>query len=210
MIRHVIFDMGNVLLRFDPEVFLDRIGAGGEDRDLLRREVFRSDDWIGMDRGDHDEPEAAEKMCARLPERLHPAVRQLVCRWDQPLIPVEGMAALAAELKEAGYCLWLLSNASRRQHEYWPRLEVHRNFSGTLISADEGIIKPQAAIYDRCLEKFGLDARECFFIDDSAANIAGAAERGIRGYEFHFDVPALRRAMRAAGIAVTASGGGPI
>ena len=202
MIRHIIFDMGNVLLRFDPELFLDRIRAAGEDRVLLRQEVFGSDDWLGMDRGDHDEPEAAEKMCARLPGHLHGAARQLVCRWDEPLVRVEGMEELVCELKEAGYGIWLLSNASRRQHVYWPRLEVCRYFDDTLISADERVIKPHGAIYDRCLEKFGLKAEECFFIDDSAANIQGAAARGIRGYEFHFDVPELRKALRAVGVAV--------
>ena len=202
MIRHIIFDMGNVLLRFDPELFLDRIGAARADRELLLREIFRSDDWLGLDRGDHDEPQAAEKMCARLPEHLHETARRLVCHWDEPLVPVEGMEALVSELKAAGYGIWLLSNASRRQHEYWLRLPVHRYFDDTLISADERLLKPHRAIYDRCLEKFGLEAEECFFIDDSAANIAGAGERGIRGFEFHFDVPALRRALQAAGVAV--------
>ena len=201
MIRHIIFDMGNVLLRFDPELFLDRIGAAGADRELLLREIFRSDDWLGLDRGDHDEPQATEKMCARLPEHLHETARRLVCHWDEPLIPVEGMDELVSELKAAGYGIWLLSNASRRQHAYWHRLPVHGYFD-TLISADERLLKPHRAIYDRCLEKFGLEAEECFFIDDSAANIAGAGERGIRGFEFHFDVPALRRALQAAGVAV--------
>ena len=202
MIKHIIFDMGNVLLRFDPELFLDRLGASGEDRVLLLREIFRSDDWLGMDRGDHDEPQAAEKMCARLPAHLHDAARKLVCRWDEPLIPVEGMEELVLELKEAGYGIWLLSNASRRQRQYWPRLPVHRHFDDTLISAEEGLIKPGHAIYRRCLQKFGLAAEECFFIDDSAANIAAAAELGIRGHEFHFDVPALRRALQENGVAV--------
>ena len=202
MIRHIIFDMGNVLLHFDRELFLDRIGAAGEDRELLFREVFASDDWIGMDRGDHDEPEAAEKMCARLPGRLHEAARHLVCRWDEPLVIVDGMEDLAAELKAAGYGIWLLSNASRRQREYWPRLPVHRYFDGTLISAEERVIKPGRAIYDRCLEKFGLEAGECFFIDDSGDNIRGAAECGIRGYEFHFDVDGLRRALVRAGVRI--------
>ena len=202
MIRHIIFDMGNVLLRFDPELFLDRIGAAGADRELLLREIFRSDDWLGLDRGDHDEPQAAEKMCARLPEHLHETARRLVCHWDEPLIPVEGMDELVSELKAAGYGIWLLSNASRRQRVYWSRLPVHRYFDDTLISAEERLLKPHRAIYDRCLEKFGLEAEECFFIDDSAANIAGAGKRGIRGFEFHFDVPALRRALQAAGVAV--------
>ena len=202
MIRHIIFDMGNVLLRFDPELFLDRIGAAGEDRVLLRQEVFGSDDWLGMDRGDHDEPEAAEKMCARLPGHLHGAARQLVCRWDEPLVRVEGMEELVCELKEAGYGLWLLSNASRRQHQYWLRCPGSAFFDGTLISADVGLMKPQREIYELCLAHFGLKAEECFFIDDAPANIQGAAARGIRGYEFHFDVPELRKALRAVGVAV--------
>lgn len=202
MIRHIIFDMGNVLLRFDPELFLDRLGAAGKDRELLLQEVFRSDDWLGLDRGDHDEPQAAEKMCARLPEHLHPQVRELVCHWDEPLVAVPGMAELVAQLKEAGYGIWLLSNASRRQRQYWPQLPVHRYFDGTLISAEEGVIKPGHAIYRRCLQKFGLIAEECFFIDDSAANIAAALELGIRGYEFQFDVPSLRRALLENGIAI--------
>ena len=202
MIRHLIFDMGNVLLRFDPELFLDRIGVAGEDRALLLREIFRSDDWLGMDRGDHDESQAVQKMCARLPEHLHEKAHRLVCRWDEPLVPVDGMEELVSELKAAGYGIWLLSNASRRQHEYWLRLPVHRYFDDTLISADERLIKPNHAIFDRCLEKFGLDAEECFFIDDSAANITAAAERGIRGFEFRFDVPALRRALASVGVSV--------
>ena len=200
MIKHIIFDMGNVLLRFDPELFLDRLGASGEDRQLLMQEIFRSDDWLGMDRGDHNELQAAEKMCARLPERLHPQVRTLVCHWDEPLIPVPEMEALVVRLKEAGYGIWLLSNASRRQKTYWSRLPVHRYFDGTLISAEERVIKPDHAIYHRCLQKFGLKAEECFFIDDSAANIAAAAELGIQGHEFHFDVPTLRRALEEAGV----------
>ena len=153
-----------------------------------------------MDRGDHDEPQAAEKMCARLPAHLHAQARELVCHWDEPLVPIPGMAELVAQLKEAGYGIWLLSNASRRQRQYWPRLPVHRYFDGTLISAEEGVIKPGHAIYRRCLQKFGLIAGECFFIDDSAANIAAALELGIRGHEFRFDVPTLRRALQKNGI----------
>lgn len=200
VIKHIIFDMGNVLLRFDRELFLDRVGAAGEDRRALMQEVFCSDDWVGMDRGDHDEPQAAEKMCARLPEHLHGKAKALVCDWDDPLVPVAGMEELVAELKEAGFGIWLLSNASRRQHEYWPRLPVHRYFDGTLISADEGVIKPGEEIYRRCLEKFGLQAAECFFIDDTEANIRAAEDLGIRGHVFRFDIEALRRDLRAAGV----------
>ena len=200
MIRNIIFDMGNVLLRFDRELFLDRIGAAGEARALLCREIFESDDWLGMDRGDHDEPEAAEKMCARLPEALHPWARQLVLHWDEPIVPIPGMAELAAELKAAGYGIWLLSNASRRQHDYWPRCPGNELFDGTLISADHRVIKPHREIYELCLSRFGLKAEECFFIDDSPANIQGANRCGIAGFVFRGDAQEARAALRAAGV----------
>ena len=202
MIRHIIFDMGNVLLRFDRELFLDRLGVTGEDRKLLMREVFLSVEWVMMDRGALDEPEAEERMRTRLPERLHGAVHELTSRWDQPILPIEGMYELVEELKQKGYGVWLLSNASHRQHDYWPRCAASALFDGTLISADHGLMKPQREIYELCLERFGLKPEECFFVDDSPANIEGASRCGIAGMVFHGDVGALRKALRAAGVQV--------
>ena len=51
MIKNMIFDMGNVLLRFEPELFMERAGVAPEDRPLVLREVFRSLEWVRMDRG---------------------------------------------------------------------------------------------------------------------------------------------------------------
>lgn len=200
MIRHVIFDMGNVLLCFDRELFLDRIGVSGEDRKKLMQEVFLSVEWVMMDRGTLDEPEAEHRMRSRLPVRLHWAVHELTSRWDQPILPIEGMYELVEELKAAGYGVWLLSNASRRQHVYWPRCEASILFDGTLISADHGLMKPQPEIYELFLEKFGLKAEECFFVDDAPANIEGANRCGIAGMVFHGDAAALREALRKAGV----------
>ena len=202
MIRNVIFDMGNVLLRFDRELFLDRLGATGEDRKMLLREVYLSVEWVGLDRGTLTEETAEPRMCARLPERLHRAIHELTSRWDEPLVPVPGMQELVAELKERGYGLYLLSNASRRQHEYWPRLPASGLFDGTFISADHGVIKPQPEIYKLFLEKFGLTAEECFFVDDSAANIEAGNLCGIPGAVFHGDVERLRGELRTAGVCV--------
>ena len=200
MIRHVIFDMGNVLLRFDRELFLNRVGARGEDRKRLMQEVFLSVEWVMMDRGTLDEPEAETRMRARLPEHLHGAVHELTSRWDQPILPIEGMEELVRELKEKGYGIWLLSNASHRQHDYWPRYPGSGLFDGTLISADHGLMKPQREIYELCLERFGLKSEECFFIDDAPANIEGANRCGIAGCVFHGDAEQARQALRRAGV----------
>lgn len=202
MIRNLIFDMGGVLIRFDRELFLDRLKLEKPDRQLLMNQVFLSLEWARMDRGSMTEDQAVESICARVPRRLHGAVEALVKHWDEPLLPVEGMEELIRELKESGYGIYLLSNASFRQHEYWPRIGGSRYFDATLISADEGLVKPQPEIYRLALERFDLRPEECFFIDDLPANVEGASVCGISGAVFHGSAAELRLVLRAAGVRV--------
>ena len=202
MIQNILFDMGNVLIHFDRKVFLDRLDVTEEEKQLLLREVFLSVEWVQMDRGTLAEPEAEVQICRRLPEHLHPAIHSLVSLWDEPMLPVAGMAELVAELKQNGYGIYLLSNASIRQHEYWPKIPGWQFFDGKVISADEKIMKPHPDYYRIALERFGLKPEECFFIDDVPANIEGALFCGISGVVFHKDVSLLRSQLRAAGVTV--------
>ena len=202
MIKNIIFDMGNVLIRFDREVFLTRLGVAQADRELLKREVFQSLEWARMDRGSLTDAEAAQSICRRLPEHLHDAAEKLVQMWDRPILPVPGMLELIRELKEKGYGIYLLSNASLRQHDYWPRVEASRYFDGTLISADVKLVKPQPEIYRLLLEKFDLKGEECFFVDDLPSNVEGAFYVGIPGAVFHNDITRLRQDLRSAGVDV--------
>ena len=202
MIRNILFDMGNVLIRFDREYFIDRLGVSPEDRQLLLREVFLSVEWVQMDRGSIVEEQAVAQVCRRLPQHLHDAAEKLIAMWDRPILPIDGMYELIEELKNAGYGIYLLSNASLRQHEYWPRIPASRFFDGTIISADEGVMKPDAEYYLRALNRFGLKADECFFVDDVPSNIEGALYCGIPGAIFRGDASLLRKQMRAAGILI--------
>ena len=204
MIKNILFDMGNVLIYFDRNLFMDRLGLDEADKKLLTRELFLSLEWVRMDRGSLVEPQAVESICRRLPERLHDAAEKLVSHWDEPLIPVPGMYELIRELKSAGYGIYLLSNASLRQHEYWPRIEASQFFDGMLISADEGLMKPQPEIYRLILERFGLKAEESFFIDDLPSNIEGAFYCNMPGAVFYNDVAKLRQDLRNAGVNIQA------
>ena len=202
MIRNIVFDMGKVLLRFEPELFIERAGAAEEDRVLLLREVYQSLEWARMDRGSLTEAEAAESICRRLPAHLHETVHALVDRWDRPILPVEGMEELIRDLKAKGYGIYLLSNASYRQHEYWPRVPASRFFDGTLISADVGLVKPQPEIFRLLCETFSLKADECVFIDDAINNAESAFLCGLHPIVFHNDVDELREKLRAEGVPV--------
>ena len=204
MIKNIIFDMGGVMLRFEPAYFIARLGITGADSDLLHREVFRSADWVRLDRGTLTDEEGVASICRRVPEHLHAAVEELVCRWEIPeILPMEGMAELVGELKAAGYGIYLLSNAFARQHEYWPRVPGSEFFDDTFISADVKLVKPQREIYEMALEKFGVKAEECVFIDDLPSNIEMGENCGIRGIVFHGDVNILRGDLRRAGVKIS-------
>ena len=104
MIRNMIFDMGQVLIHWQPAVFLEREGIPETDRPPLLQEVFGSIEWIQLDRGTISFEEGLSAMCARLPERLHGAARDLTLDWwRNNLLPMEGMADLVRELKGLGY-----------------------------------------------------------------------------------------------------------
>ena len=203
MIRNIVFDMGNVLLWFDPERFMDHEGiTGKQDREIIRRELFRSAEWAQMDLGVLTEQEAEKLILPRIPEKLRTNVSNLLFHWPDSRETVPGMEDLLRRLKEAGYSLYLLSNASIMQHEYWPRFQMSTLFTGKLISCDEGIVKPDPRIYGRFTEKFGLNPGECLFIDDQPINIAAAVNCGWSGIVFHGDAEELKKKLDAAGISV--------
>ena len=202
MIKNIVFDMGNVIIRFDPELFMVRLGLAEEDRKLLKRELFVSLEWSRMDRGSLTDEEAAEIVCRRVPERLHDAVRRLVGMWDRPILPVEGMYELVEELEDMGYGIYLLSNASFRQHDYWPRVPASKFFDGTLISADVKLVKPQPEIYRLLCDKFSLVPEECVFIDASTSNAEGAYFCGINALVFHGDAHEMRLKLNELGVKV--------
>jgi putative hydrolase of the HAD superfamily len=185
MIHHIIFDMGQVLLYFRPDSFLDRYDLTTTERELLKREVFQSMEWTLLDWGKMTDEEALKEICKRLPAHLHPIAGELVTMWDRPIEPIPGMAELVEELKNAGYGIYLLSNASLRHKEYWQRVPGHELFDGLVVSAFEQKIKPDPAIYQCLLDRYGLKGEECLFIDDSPINIAGAYLAGISGIVFH-------------------------
>ncbi len=203
MIKHVIFDMGNVLIAWDPPLLTRRLGLPEEEQQLFLREVFSCSEWVGLDRGTLTPEAALETVGKRLPEHLHaPALQVMGEWWKGPLVPIEGMRELIWELEDLGYDIYLLSNATSRLHEYFHRIPGSECFSGMIVSADWKLLKPEREIYEKLYESFSLQPEECFFIDDNPMNIDGARQTGMPGAVFFGDLPRLRRELRAAGVPV--------
>lgn len=102
MIKNILFDMGNVLIRFEPKQYVKNAGLSESDQQLLLRELYGSIDWVRLDRGTLTEAEVIDRCVSRVGEHLRGAVEKLVGHWDRPELPVEGMKALTDELYEKG------------------------------------------------------------------------------------------------------------
>ena len=207
MIRNIVFDMGNVLIRFDPLFFMDRAGlTDPSDRRLILNELFHSVEWAQMDSGVLTEETAEPSILSRFPDRLKDAVHRLLFSWADPPAPISGMEELVLRLKKAGYGIWLLSNASKAQHVYWPKIPVSRLFDGKLVSCDIGIVKPVPGIYTAFTEKFSLRPEECVFIDDTIQNVAGAIACGWQGIVFHGSSLELEQKLRRLRVLTSSEG----
>ena len=199
MIKNIIFDMGKVLIDFDREYFLDCFNVTDEeDRKILMREVFYSVEWAMMDRGTLDEKDAYEIVIKNIPERLHSKAYDCLSNWDKVVKPIEGMYDYVKELKDRGYKIYLLSNASHRcLDEYFDTFEVSKYFDGRVVSAFFNRVKPEKDIYEHLLNKYNLKREECVFIDDAIQNVDGAIFNGIKALVFYGDTNDLKERLES-------------
>lgn len=205
MIKNIVFDMGKVLISFDVDHYLSRFVPDPADHEAVRRELFRSVEWVRLDRGTMTDEEAVASVCRRLPERLHEPVRLILANWHQDIPPLDGIYELVKELKEEGnYPIYLLSNTSAKFHDFRKNIPALKFFDGEFISADWHLLKPESAIYGVFLAHFGLKAEECVFIDDFPMNIEAALNAGMAGIVYHNDPADLRRKLRQLGVKVRA------
>ncbi len=187
MIRNIVFDMGKVLVSYDPLLVCRQCMTDEEEIQRVNTSVFVSPEWLLLDMGLISEEDALGKMQARLPEgHAREAARFCLEHWHEYCMwEVPGMRELVYELKDQGYGIYLCSNASLRMlrccQQVIPAIEV---FDGVLFSAEVECMKPQKEMYQHLYSRFDLKPEECFFIDDVPANIQGARKTGMDGYCF--------------------------
>jgi len=182
--KNILFDMGNVLVTYNPEWVIRHYT---EDEELIREVkniVFNSQEWFLLDAGLIEEEKAERNWMERLSSDKARELAHLSFRnwhlYNMKVIP--GTAEMIRALKENGKEIYLLSNASMRllsiYKEVIPAVEC---FSGIFYSAAHKCVKPQDIIYERFLKEYSLNPSDCFFIDDLEENISAAKAVGISG-----------------------------
>ncbi len=195
MIKNIIFDMGNVLLQYDPGVCLHHFVEQEEDRALIRRELFEGPEWVEGDLGHITDEERFDGVSKRVPERLHRELKACTEQWHMCMQPVAGAKEFCGYAREKGYRIFVLSNASSSFYQYFQRFAPLDYFDGIVVSCDIHMIKPDVRIYQYLLDKYHLKPEESFFIDDMPENVAGAEKAGIRGAVFHGDFTEIRKSL---------------
>ena len=204
--RAVIFDMGNVLIDWDPhEAYRQHLPDAG-DRVAFLGHFFRK-----MYDAVHDDPRSMSECLAPLKDD-HPEMRRLIEVYEREWYsflggPMAESIAIVEALHEKGVPLYGLTNWP---HQVWPPHEIEgvadpagyrflEKFDDIVVSGQVRMRKPDVEIYVHALEKFGLRSDEAVFVDDLPENVAAARDLGLHGIQFT-SANALRRELAELGL----------
>lgn len=185
-IEAVIFDFGNVLLEWDPRHVYRRYFPNNETamEDFLHEVNFM--EWNAQQDKGRSFAEGVAELSRQFPHYSE-LIQAYHDNWKDSIgNHLEGTVAIMKQLKEAGYRLYGLSNWSA---ETFPlmrdKFEFFNLLDDIVISGDVGMIKPEPEIFEHMLERIGLPASTCLFIDDALANVEQARRMGIVTIHFH-------------------------
>jgi putative hydrolase of the HAD superfamily len=176
---NVVFDLGGVVVAWEPEEILARAFSDPDHRELAKREIIGHPDWLALDRGSMSFDEAIARGTERTgwPESV---VRNLIESVPPSLVADPATVELLHKVKAAGNALYLLSNMPTSSMEHLERTYTFWHlFDGAVVSSRVGHCKPEPAIYEHLLNTYHLVPADTVFIDDVAANLHAARRFGI-------------------------------
>ena len=178
MIRNIVFDLGNVLLKFKPKEFLRNYTDDREKIERFVKRVTGSQKWLLLDQGLLSVSEVEDHLKNKYPEDKN-LLDSFFENWMDMLTPIEKNVELLYLLKDKGYRIYALSNFIKEAFHYVVnKYEFFTIFDGMVISYREKVIKPQREIFEILLERYELVAEKCLFIDDTRSYIDVAEALG--------------------------------
>ena len=183
-IKNVVFDVGNVIVRWAPIEIVRLTFGEGKESEELARSIFQSETWLDLNKGFISESNAKAQYQQSL------GLSELECERlfyyvKQTQILIYGSVDLIKRVKSAGYNVFALTD---NVHEIVAYLKSEYTFwdlfEGATVSAEVGLLKPQAEIYHSLVSLHELAPSETVFIDDMPHNIEGAKAAGLSGILF--------------------------
>lgn len=184
MIKNIILDIGDVLVASNYRAFFLDKGYDEETAERLEKATFFSAAWKELDRGVWNFEEITEAFVENAPE-LETPLRSVFHDMNGFIRVYPYAEEWITDLKERGYRVYILSNISDKIcHDCAKDMAFLNCADGYVLSYQEQLIKPDAAIFRLLLERYGLSADECIFIDDIKNNVDAAEKLGLHGIVF--------------------------
>ncbi|MEW4468828.1 HAD family phosphatase [Parasphingorhabdus sp. JC815] len=195
----VIFDIGNVISRWDIRFLYEKLIDDAQELDWFLENVI-TPEWHFQHDAGRAFADTSKELIAEFPDYAD-LIRVFHPRFNETNPgEIDGVPALIERLHDANIALFAISNFSA---EFWPNFRVDKPvfdyFSDIVISGEEKLAKPDPAIYRLALERFDVAAGQCLFIDDRLDNIEAGEKLGIKGHHFQ-DAQALERELVALGL----------
>lgn len=159
MLKNIVFDLGNVLVKFDSN---ELIYSFFNERQEEVKSFFFDSLWNEYDQGLYSVEEMIEKGVKQFPE-LELSIKKLMYHWTEFVIPLKDNVAFIKDLKRLGYNVYILSNIPEDDTKYLRSCGVFDNIDGGVFSYEYKKIKPDPEIFHILLKKYNLKASECLF-----------------------------------------------
>ena len=184
MTKNIIFDFGNVLVQWHPElIYTEYFGDEAKAWWFLRH--VADNEWRGRIDAGESTTACIAALKARQPEYSE-AIELYRSRWREMLTDeVPGMREVINDIRNKGYEIYGLTNWSMETFpEARERFGILKMIDRYVVSGAEGLVKPDHRLFRVLLERYSLKAEECIFIDDNPDNVAAAKDLGITGIVF--------------------------
>lgn len=184
MITTIVFDIGNVLVDFAWEEYLDSFHFPSDIREKIARATVLSDAWNEFDRGGSEEEELIDGFVRNDPE-VEKEIR-LICQDIHDMLkPREDTIPWLKELRAMGLKTYYLSNFSKKAAKECAHvMDFIPYMDGGILSYQEKLVKPDSRIYKLLIKRYGLVPEECVFFDDRKDNCQAAKKLGMRAVLF--------------------------
>ena len=184
MIKNVVFDVGKVLVHFEPEMVMDHLGICEEKKKRLNNAMFHNSLWNEFDRSEVSASKILEKFIELEPE-CETQIREVFSRVGEMIFPTDYELEWIKGLKKRGYHLFVLSNYAEFTYEETKhKMDFLQYMDGVVFSYECKMIKPEQGIYRHLIEKYHLDPSESVFLDDRKENVDAAKKAGMSGIVF--------------------------